>query len=115
MPLPIGAARLSLGNVVDANGEPALRVFAASFDTRLVLVYDPDARQVEATIRTGRGPQAIAFDDGVANGERYALMIVAHFTDSYLGVVTLDARRPRTYGAIVSNVGLPTAPKELSQ
>ena len=57
---------------------------------------------VEARVLTGRGPTAIAID--TAN----ALAYVAHFTDSYVGIIDLD-RRHATYGTIVRALGRPTA------
>lgn len=108
VPLAFGASRVELGTVLDADGRRRARVFAVAFDTRQVFVYDPEARRIEAIIRTGRGPHGLAFDAG----EDHALLYVGHFTDSYLGVVDLDARKA-TYGTMIATLGQPTPPKEL--
>ena len=96
------------------DGVPHLRVFAVAFDSRLVFSYDPEARRIDAVIRTGRGPHAIAFDTGVdaVRGEPYSFMYVGHFTDSYVGVVDLDLRRPNTFGSMFISLGQPTPPRE---
>jgi hypothetical protein len=99
-----GPSRTVVGQVRDQNGEPARRVFVTSFDARSVTIYDPDARVIEARVRTGRGPAALAIDNANAIG------YVAHFTDSYVGIIDLD-RRHRTYGTIVRSLGRPTAPR----
>jgi hypothetical protein len=36
---------------------------------------------------------------------------VAHFTDSYLGVVDLDQRNGNTYGTIIASIGTPRPPR----
>ena len=41
----------------------------------------------------------------------HALGYVAHFTDSYIGVVDLDQRHARTYGAIIGSIEQPLAPR----
>ena len=121
IPLSFGASKVAVGRVIDPTGHLALRVFAGAFDSRLVFSYDPQARRVDAVIRTGRGPQALAFDadaqsaitgaagDPAATG--HAFLIVGHFTDSYLGVVDLDMRHPQTFGTMFASVGTPTPPK----
>lgn len=114
VPLSSGPSRVSVGNVLDADGRASPRVFAISFDSRYVVIYDPAQRRVEAAIRTGRGPHALAFDvtEKTATEEGHALLYVAHFTDSYIGVVDIDARHARTYGSMFAAVGTPTPPKE---
>ena len=121
IPLSFGASRVVVGQVIDPKGVLSRRIFAGAFDSRLVFSYDPQARRVDAVIRTGRGPQALAFDadeqgaitgvtgDPTATG--HAFLIVGHFTDSYLGVVDLDMRRPQTFGTMFASVGVPTPPK----
>jgi len=99
-----GAARTSIGNVLDEQGEPRKRVFVTSFDARTVSIYDPVARVVEARVLTGRGPSALAVDS--VNGVGY----VAHFTDSYVGIIDLD-RRHATYGTIIRALGRATPPR----
>jgi hypothetical protein len=39
-------------------------------------------------------------------------MYVGHFTDSYIGVVDLDMRRPQTFGSMFLTVGKPLPPRE---
>ncbi|MEZ4442518.1 MAG: hypothetical protein R3B72_25720 [Polyangiaceae bacterium] len=113
IPLSFGPSRVEIGQVVDAQGELAARVFAVAFDTRSVFIIDPDAARVEAVVRTGRGPQDVAVDVGHdAAGEAYAFLYVAHFTDSYLGVVDLDLRRPSTYGQMFASIGIPKDPED---
>jgi len=113
VPLAFGASRVELGQVVAADGSLQERVFAVCFDTRTIFVYDPASRRVDLVIRTGRGPHDIAVDAGTdASGEPYALLYVGHFTDSYVGVVDLDARRPFTYGQMFASIGQPSPPQE---
>lgn len=104
IPVPRGPSRVNVGQIRAADGSLQTRVFVLSFDGRAITVYDPATRAVEATIATGRGPQAIAFDP------EHALAYVAHFTDSYVGVVDLD-RRHRSYASVVLNLGAPTRPR----
>lgn len=118
VPLTVGASKVGIGNVIDPLGNPAMRVFAVSFDSRFVFSYDPEAHVVDAVIRTGRGPHAIAFDAGserLSDGAAetgYSFLYVAHFTDSYLGVVDLDMRHPETFGTMFASIGSPTPPRE---
>jgi DNA-binding beta-propeller fold protein YncE len=106
-----GPSRVSVGNVivgVDAGGEPTFerRVFAVCFDSRRIFVYDPDRRRIDTEIGTGRGPYAIAIDP------IHAHLYVAHFTDSFIGVVSLDRRFTRTYGKMIGTLGVPSPPRE---
>jgi hypothetical protein len=91
----------------DASGSYQLerRVFVVCFDSRRIFVYDPQRRVIEASITTGRGPFALAVDD--ARGLGY----VAHFTDSYLGVISLGQRFPQTYASVVASIGPPSPPR----
>ncbi|MDC0681303.1 hypothetical protein [Sorangium atrum] len=126
---PLGAypSRIEIGEVIDLEGVPRRRVFALAFDAGLAFSYDPAARRVDAVIKTGRGPQALAFDTGSACGDEkercdreqgsagrdtYSLMYIAHFTDSYLGVVDLDMRKASTFGTMILTVGTPVPPRE---
>ncbi|WP_437900270.1 hypothetical protein [Sorangium sp. So ce124] len=126
---PLGAypSRIEIGEVIDPEGVPRRRVFALAFDAGLAFSYDPEARRVDAVIKTGRGPQALAFDTGSACGDEkercdreqggagrdtYSLMYIAHFTDSYLGVVDLDMRKASTFGTMILTVGTPVPPRE---
>lgn len=108
VPLSFGASKLAVGKVIDRDGILRTRIFAVAFDSRLVFSYDPEARRIEAVIRTGRGPHAIAFD----TASDHSFMYVGHFTDSYIGVVDLDMRRPQTFGSMFATVGAPTPPRE---
>jgi hypothetical protein len=99
-----GPSRTVLGQITDEQGVLRRRVFVASFDSRSVTIYDPEARVVEARVATGRGPTALAIDG--AN----ALAYVAHFTDSFVGVIDLD-RRHDTFGTIIRALGQPSAPR----
>jgi len=116
VPLAFGSSRVELGYVVDAQGRLSRRIFAVTFDSRFVFSYDPEARRVDAIIRTGRGPHAIAFDSGEELGadgkmHAYATMYVAHFTDSYVGVVDLDTNNRATFGSMYMTLGTPVPPK----
>jgi hypothetical protein len=75
-----------------------------SFDGRAITIYNPVARVVEARVLTGRGPAALAIDSVNAVG------YVAHFTDSYVGIIDLD-RRHATYGTIIRALGRASAPR----
>lgn len=113
VPLDFGASRVEVGEIVDPSGELVERIFAVAFDTRRVFVFDPFEHRMEAVIRTGRGPHDIGFDVGVdADGDSFAFLYVGHFTDSYLGVVDLDRRRPTTFGNMVATIGEPEAPED---
>ena len=104
VPLDLGPTRVVMGDVTNRAGELERRAFVVCFDSRRIEIYDPDRRRMEAQIVTGRGPQAIAIDS--ANGLGY----IAHFTDSYIGVVDLDQRHA-TFGTIVATVAEPTQPR----
>ena len=76
-------------------------------------MFDPVEHRIEAVIRTGRGPHDIAFDAGVDDaGNAFSYLHVGHFTDSYIGIVDLDSRRPNTYGQMFASLGEPTKPTE---
>ncbi|HKO52698.1 MAG TPA: hypothetical protein VJV79_33555 [Polyangiaceae bacterium] len=114
--LTFGPSRVVVGDVKvpgtsqsfqDSRGfyELERRVFVVCFDSRRIFVYDPKRRVIDAIVSTGRGPFALALD-----GER-GLAYVGHFTDSYLGVISLDQRFPKTYATIVASVGVPKSPR----
>ena len=113
--LTSGPSRVVLGHVkvpgstfTEENGSTydlERRVFVVCFDSRRIFVYDPKRRVLDAIIDTGRGPYALVVDD--ARGLAY----VAHFTDSYLGVVSLDQRVPQTYANFVASIGIPSPPR----
>ncbi len=112
IPLNFGPSRVEVGRIVNQAGEHELRVFAVAFDSRSVFMFNPFEHRIEAVIRTGRGPHDLAFDAGGEGDEAFAYLYVGHFTDSYLGVVDLDQRRPNTFGQMFASVGTPTPPKE---
>jgi hypothetical protein len=105
LPLALGATRVVMGDVLNASGEREKRAFALSFDERRITIYDPVRKRVEAEVVTGRGPQAFVADPSRGFG------YVAHFTDSYLGVVDLDQRNGNTYATIVASIGTPRPPR----
>ena len=105
VPVSTGASRVVIGQVTDTHGNLARRVFIVCFDARVIFVYDPVARRFETEIQTGRGPYALAVDEG------HGLGYIGHFTDSYLGVVDLDQRHTLTYGKMLLTVGQPIAPR----
>lgn len=114
VPLAYGPSHVRVGHIIGEDGQKHLRVFAAAFDSRFIFSYDPEARRVDAVIRTGPGPQAIAVDshvDPTGQGS-YSYLYVGHFTDSYIGVVDLDARRPNTFGSMILTLGRPERPPE---
>jgi hypothetical protein len=126
--LSVGPSKVALGKVIVADGSLRTRVFAVTFDTRFIYVFDPLAPNElpPQPIRTGRGPDSIAFDaccdptiptclaaDACPAGQTpHAYLYVAHFTDSYLGVVDLDMRRPETYATMFASIGVPLPPLE---
>ncbi len=112
IPLDFGASHVRVGQVVGKDGTLVDRVFALAFDAREIFIIDPLTDTVEAVMKAGRGPQDVAIDSGVEDGQAYSFMYVAHFTDSYLGVADLDLRRPLSYAQLVANVGTPTPPAE---
>src|SRR4029079_10617515 len=81
-----GPSRVSVGQIRDERGQPRRRVFLTSFDSNVVTIFDTEARVVDARVPVGRGPTALVVDDA------HSLAYVAHFTDSYIGVIDLDAR-----------------------
>lgn len=110
IPLTLGPSRVHVAQVIvgtAADGQPLFerRVLVVCFDSRRVFVYDPTRRRIETEIATGRGPHALAFD------QPHGLLFVGHFTDSFIGVVSLDRRFPHTYGKVLATVGKPTPPR----
>jgi DNA-binding beta-propeller fold protein YncE len=99
-----GPSRTVVGDIIDGGGQRQRRVFVTSFDASTVSIYDPKAGALEARVLTGRGPSAIAIDAD------HGIAYVAHFTDSYVGIIDLD-RRHATYGTIVRALGRPTPPR----
>jgi hypothetical protein len=80
-------------------------VFVACFDSRRIFVYDPQRSRIETEILTGRGPHALLVD------EQRRLLYVGHFTDSYVGVYSLDLAFPATYGTMLGTLGNPKSPR----
>ena len=115
-----GPSKVALGSIIGTDGQLQPRIFTVTFDTKHIFSYDPALRQVDAVISTGRGPHAIAFDTCLENDPdhpcgqdetSHSYLYVGHFTDSYLGVVDLDARHA-TFGVMFASIGSPTAPRE---
>lgn len=105
VPLPFGPSRVVIGQVRNEAGELETRVFVLCFDAGRIIIYDPGRRREETWIEAGRGPHAMVVDS--QNGLAY----VAHFTDSYLGIVDLDRRHPAQYAKIIGSIGTPTSPR----
>jgi hypothetical protein len=103
-PLRGGVSRVLVANVTDERGELSPRVLVLAFDARLMFIYDPESRAIEAHVQTGPGPQSVVVD------ESRALAYVAHFTDSYIGVIDLD-KRHATYGRVLLSLGEPRSPR----
>jgi hypothetical protein len=112
VPLEIGPSAIGVGSVIGNDGLLHTRIFAVCFDSRFIFEYDPEAQVVDAVIRTGRGPQSIAFDTGTDANGLHSYMYVGHFTDSYVGVVDLDMRQPTTFGNMIASIGQPVLPRE---
>ncbi|HMJ11999.1 MAG TPA: hypothetical protein VK524_11330 [Polyangiaceae bacterium] len=111
MDLSVGPSRVVVGQIIDAQGKLATRVFVVCFDSRLIFGYDPASGRIDTRIFTGRGPHSLVIDaDREHTAPEYALGYVGHFTDSYIGVIDLDQRR-RSYGTIVMNLGRPQEPR----
>ena len=108
VPLTQGPSRVVLGHVIDPSGQPSPRVFVLCFDSALIYVYDPERRVIETQIQTGRGPHALAFDPDPAQRR---VAYVGHFTDSYVGVISLDQRYPPTFGSTLATLGTPSPPR----
>jgi DNA-binding beta-propeller fold protein YncE len=103
--LTTGPSRVVVGHVTTPEGADETRVFVACFDSRRIFVYDPQRSRIETEILTGRGPHAMTVDT-----ERQ-LLYVGHFTDSYVGVYSLDLAHPATYGTMLGTLGTPKAPR----
>jgi hypothetical protein len=106
LPLTTGPSRVVVGQVHAAlTGELETRVFIVCFDSRRIFVYDPKRSRIETEIFTARGPHAVVVD------QERKLLYVSHFTDSYIGVYSLDLGQPETYGTLVASLGAPKAPR----
>jgi len=112
-PLPTGPSRIQIAHIINTNSEVETRILIVSFDSRRIAVFDPARKNIETLITTGRGPQAIVEDFVApsADDPGHALVVVGHFTDSYLGVIELDRRRGRSYGTIVLSLGAAIPPR----
>ena len=114
--LTLGPSKVAIGTALDPHGSPKRYVFAVTFDSRKIFMYDPTAQMVVQVIETGRGPHAIAFDacttDCPPGEDPHAYLYVGHFTDSYLGVVDLDMSHPETFGTMFASIGAPLPPLE---
>lgn len=118
--LSTGPSRVISGEVLarcnptQASDDPCRRkenrLFVICFDSRKVYVVEPKTGRVESVFQTGRGPHAFATDVALSTSEQHAFGYLAHFTDSYIGVIDLDQASP-TYGTFLATVGTPTAPR----
>ena len=124
-----GPSKVAIGNVIGQDGLLHPRVFAVTFDSRLIFEVVPDTGVVDQIIETGRGPNAITFDTCVPAGspaaattpgsalqcapgdDMHSYLYIGHFTDSNIGVVDLDMRHT-TFGTLFASIGTPTAPLE---
>jgi hypothetical protein len=119
LPIGLGPSRVVLGQIINPEGELERRIFVLAFDSRRIVIYDPIRDRIEGDIVTGRGPQAFVVDLSDEDGDdsvhdpttQRALGYVAHFTDSYIGVISLDQRHPATYGTLIATVGNPVPPR----
>lgn len=107
-----GPSKVALGEIIDVEGERRPRVFVAAFDSRTVFALDPETGRIDLTIHAGRGPQSLAFDIGDDGDGLHAYLYIGHFTDSYVGVVDLDARNYKTFGSMFATLGTPVAPRD---
>lgn len=105
LPLTVGPSRVVIGKVRSPGGELETRVFVVCFDSRRIFVYDPQRARFEAEIQTGRGPHAVAVDS------EHQLLYVGHFTDSFVGVFSLDLTAPASYGTMLGTLGTPKQPR----
>jgi len=105
LPLTAGPSRVVVGQVQAPSGELETRVFVICFDSRRIFVYDPKRSRFEAEILTGRGPHAVAVDTA------RSLLYVGHFTDSFVGVFSLNLMAPASYGSMIGMLGEPKAPR----
>lgn len=111
IPAQFGPSRVVVGKVVNGEGEFVTRVFLVSFDAHTLSVFDPARQEFDTFVNTGRGPHGLAIDSGLDSaGNPYSYAYIAHFTDSYIGVVDLDQRHG-TYGSIVMTLGQPHSPR----
>ncbi|MEZ4373346.1 MAG: hypothetical protein R3B07_21160 [Polyangiaceae bacterium] len=118
--LSTGPSRVVSGEVLarcsptQASDDPCRRkekrLFVICFDSRKLYVVEPKTGSVESVFLTGRGPHAFATDVSLNTTEQHAFGYLAHFTDSYIGVLDLDQGSP-TYGTFLATVGSPTAPR----
>jgi hypothetical protein len=104
VPLAQGPSRVVIGRIRNRKGVPEKRVFVLCFDARVIFVYDPVQRRIDGTIRTGRGPHSLVMDP------IESIAYVAHFTDSYIGLIDLDQSHAGTFESIVATIGVPQAP-----
>lgn len=103
--LTAGPSRVIVGQVMTPSGSSETRVFVVCFDSRRIFVYDPQRSRIETEILTGRGPHALVVDTA------HKLLYVGHFTDSYVGVYSLDLAFPATYGTMLGTLSNPKSPR----
>jgi hypothetical protein len=105
LPITVGPSRVVVGRVRTPSGAEETRVFVICFDSRRIFIYDPQRSRFEAELLTGRGPYAVAVDTA------RSLLYVGHFTDSFIGVFSLDLSSPANYGTMLGMLGNPKAPR----
>ena len=105
LPLTTGPSRVTIGQITTPSGDVETRVFVVCFDSRRIFVYDPQRSRIETEILTGRGPHSVVVD------QDRKLLYVGHFTDSYIGVYSLDLQFPATYGTMLGTLGTPKSPR----
>jgi hypothetical protein len=105
LPLTVGPSRVVVGSVRVPSGELETRVFVICFDSRRIFIYDPKHARFEAELLTGRGPHSVAVDTQASR------LYVGHFTDSFIGVFSLDLSHPETYGTMLGTLGVPKPPR----
>jgi hypothetical protein len=108
--MPFGPSRVVVADIIDKTGARVPRVFVVCFDSRKILIFDPNSGTIDQ-IETGRGPHAFAVDVVGQGDGAQALGYIGHFTDSYVGVVDLDQRHKKTYATILMTLGRPTPPR----
>ncbi len=124
--LSSGVSGVQMGTIIDREGRRRPRAFVTCFDSRFIYVYDPERNAVEGIVRTGRGPNALAFDPGLDDDSGVdfspqaadpaaatrAFAYLAHFTDSYVGIIDLNQQHEATYLTMVATVGAPRPPRD---
>lgn len=103
VPMPIGPSRLVRASfpALEPDGKTIrhhTRIYAAAFDARAIVSYDPETRRVSNVIRTGKGPYAMTVmvcspDSPCGDDTSSRLLFVTNFTESTVQVVELDPKK----------------------